>query len=258
MLEEKVAKAIEVVQGLPGKNPVVMSSFGKDSMVLLDIVKRSGFKFPLLFMKEPFFPEKYAFANEQILRNRYVVYDYPPLSTAVTKKGPVFEVSNFYQVGTEAEYIFLPTGIIPPGEGDYLCGLYDLLNKPTGTFRFPWDTVLLGHKSSDKDPMLGDVELTAHVVDAGPVQVAFPIRDFTDEDIWAYHNAYGLPVHSSRYANGAELPDKTFNPDYFPACMACIDRDGPSSVYCPRVGYTIPNISNAVKYVTVQKPSYVR
>lgn len=259
MLQDKIQTALEVIREMPGLSPVVMSSFGKDSMVLLDLVKRVRGKLPILFFREPFFPEKYAFANRQILENGYSVYDYPPLSTAVNKKGEAFEISNFYQAGTVNEYIFCPTGIETPVEGEpYLCGLYDLLNKPTGTFTFPWDTVLLGHKSSDTDPMLDKCPLTSHVVKSGPLNAIFPIKDFTDADVWAYHNEFKLPVHHSRYSNGCELSDKSKNPDYFPACMACIDRDGPPVVHCPRTGGLIPNISGSVKYAEVLKPFYVR
>lgn len=259
MLQEKVKRAIEVVKSNPGSDPVVMSSFGKDSMVLLDIVKKAGLKLPILFFKEPFFPEKYLFANEVILAEGYSVYDYPPLFTALTKRENTFEVSNFYQVGTPEEYIFCPTGIVPPTPNlPFLCGLYDLLNKPTGTYRFPWDSVLIGHKDSDTDFMLQPEGLTDYIVKSGPVYALFPLKDFTDEDIWAYHNEFGLPVHSTRYANGKELADKSQNPDYFPACMNCIDRDQQGKVFCPKLGYNIPNISSSVNYMTVQKPHYVR
>jgi len=238
-----------------------MSSFGKDSMVLLDLIKSAGFKLPVLFFREPFFPRKYEFANKIILDNDYVVYDYPPLKTALMKGNGQVEVINLYQVGTEREYIYLPTGISQPIKGEsFLCGLNDLLAKPTGTFRFPWDTILIGHKSSDHDPMFGEVKLKTDTVRTGPIKLVLPLKDFTDEDIWEYHRLFSLPVHESRYdsTNGwKEHKNLTANPDYFPACVRCIDRDEERTVFCPKVGKRIRNISGAVEYLTVDLPKYI-
>lgn len=253
--------AQNLIKGEVSDHSVVMSSFGKDSMVLLDLIRSVEFKLPVLFFREPFFPKKYEFANRVILDNDYVVYDYPPMRTALMKVNGQVEVINFYQVGTENEYIYLPTGISPPQKGEEaLCGLDHLLAKPTGTFRFPWDTILIGHKSSDHDPMFGDVKLKMDVARAGPVKLVLPLKDFTDEDIWEYHRVYNLPIHSSRYDsnNGwKEHKDLTSNPDYFPACVRCIDRDEGRTVFCPKLMKRIGNISGAVEYLTVNLPEYI-
>lgn len=265
-LSEKVEQATSVIRSWASQgDTVVLSSFGKDSMVLLDLVKKADLNLPILFMREPFFPEKYEFANEQILKNGYTVYDYRPLGTGLVynpnPKGPhdKFEVANMYQVGTPDQYLYLPTGVSAPEEGKpFLCGLYDLLNKPVGTFKFPWNVVLIGHKSSDSDPFLGELPLKDFVATTPPVVTVFPILEFTDEDIWAYHEQQGLPVHSTRYADGEELEDKSKNPDYFPACMECVDPSAPHTVYCPRVGAKTPNLSSVIRPVRVLRPSYVK
>lgn len=261
MLKDKVSKAIELIKREKSKHSIVMSSFGKDSMVLLDLVRQAGVKLPILFFKEPFFPEKYKFANEIILENNYTVYDYPPLSTAITKSNDHIEIANFYQVGTVREHIFLPTGIHPPKTGEaFLCGLYDLLDKPTGTFKFPWDTVFIGHKSSDVDPLLGSVKLKTDAIDTGPVRLVLPLKNFTDEDIWAYHLKFNVPIHHERYNKEdgyKEHKDKTFNPDYFPACTLCIDKDETQTVFCPKSRRQIQNISALVNYQSIKLPDYI-
>lgn len=262
MLEKKIKAAVELIREQVSDHSIVMSSFGKDSMVLLDLVFKADLKLSILFFREPFFPEKYEFANKVILERGYSVYDYAPLRTAIVKKDDQIEIANFYQVGTEDEYMFLPTGIIKPIEGKpFLCGLSDLLNKPTGTYNFPWDTVFIGHKSSDVDPMLGSVELNTSVVDTGPIKLVLPVKDFTDEDIWEYHQRFNLPIHESRYNrkdSWKEFKDKSFNPDYFPACMLCIDSDERERVLCPRLGKMVDSLSYLADYVTIKVPEYIK
>lgn len=262
MLEKKIKTAIELIKEQVSEHSITMSSFGKDSMVLLDLISKAEQKLPILFFREPFFPEKYEFANKIILERGYSVYDYAPLRTAVIKKNGQVEIANFYQVGTEDEYMFLPTGITKPIEGKpFLCGLFDLLNKPTGTYNFPWDTVFIGHKSSDIDPMMGSVDLESDVVDTGPVKLVLPLKDFTDKDIWEYHQRFNLSIHESRYNRAAswkEFEDKSSNPDYFPACMLCIDKDEKNRVLCPKTGKMADNISHLADYVTIDRPKYIK
>jgi len=263
-IDDKIVQAKAVIlQTMEGSaNPVIMSSFGKDSMVVLDLFKQLGLKLPILFFREPFHPKKYQFSNKVIEDNDYVVYDYPPLRTAMTKHDGKVEIANFHQVGTEDQEIFLPTGVREPQPGEpWLCGLFDLYDKPLGTYYFRWDTVFIGHKSSDHDPIIGDVPLVDYVSEAGPVRVAFPIRDFTDEDVWVYHERFDVPINDKRYnrADGwREFSDLTYNPDCYPACIACMDRDRETSVLCPKSGTTIPNISAGIQYVVIDIPSYVR
>lgn len=97
-LDTKIAAAEALIKRvLENYNrPVVMSSFGKDSMVMLEILKCMGHKLPVICHRKQFFPEKYEFANRVIQENGYVVYDYPPLSTAVIQGNGEMEIVNYY------------------------------------------------------------------------------------------------------------------------------------------------------------------
>jgi hypothetical protein len=262
-LESKIDKTYELMKKVLSvyRNPVVMSSFGKDSMVMLDLIMRAFLKFPVLFHREPFFPEKYKFANQMIEAGDYTVYDYPPSGTSLIKNGPVMEIVNWYSVGSKFSY--LPTGIKEPEAGKpFLCGLRDLYRKPTAqNFSFPWDLVFIGHKNSDRDVILGAVPLAVDLKQNvnGP-DYFFPLRHFTDEDIWEYHKKFDVPVHVERYdpTNGfAERKDVSANPDYFPACTLCMDRDQPKSVHCPLIDQQISNISAELQYTEPARPSYL-
>lgn len=263
-MEAKIENAKVLIRKIMDtyQKPICMSSFGKDSQVLLHLLKTMGIKLPLLFHREAFCPEKYEFANRIILEEGYTAYDYPPGFTMLDK-GPAgdFEVINHYQVGKNST-IRLGTGIKEPVEGKpFLCGLEDLYNKPTGGFRFKWDVCLVGHKSSDIDPLMGPIPLRCDInkVSNGP-DYAYPLRHFTDEDIWAYTEKHGVPFNDKRYNRDdgyKEFSDITYNPDYFHTCMRCIDKDSPAEVYCPKYKKTLVNISNTVDYEPVVKLDYI-
>lgn len=241
--------------------PVVMSSFGKDSMCLLHLLKTMGIKLPILFHRKPFEPKKYEFADSVIHAENYTVHDYPPSNTSVTKNGDKAEITSYYQVGGNAT-IWLGRNIIKPEDGKpFLCGLEDFYDTPIGAFHFPWDVCIVGHKSSDVDPIQGPVPLKSdiHHPEEGP-DYAYPLRYFTDADVWEYTYKFKVPYNDKRYDKSSgykEFKDKTYNDDYYCACMRCIDKDESSVVFCPKYNKQVSNISSTIRYKDIPKFSYI-
>jgi Phosphoadenosine phosphosulfate reductase family len=263
-LDFKIDRANGVIVKLLGvyKNPIVMSSFGKDSMVMLSLLEKLGHRLPILFHRiEAFFPKKYEFANKVITEKNYTVYDYPPSGTSIIKSGAVIDVLNWYPVGSK--FLATPTGVESPlPDEPFLCGLRDVYRKPVGQgFTFPWDLAFVGHKDSDRTPLYGSIPLTVDLKqNVGAADYAFPLRHFTDADIWEYHRVFKLPLHTERYdpeLGFAERPDHSSNPDYFPVCTRCMDREGPKTVHCPLIKETISNISSELMYTEPERPQHV-
>lgn len=262
-LLEKIATSRAFIQQILDAYhaPVVMSSFGKDSMVLLDLLDREEAKLPILFHREPFEPKKYSFANRIIEQRGYTVYDYAPTSTELVKNGSASEIVNKYQVGPKA-FTWLGTGIKAPKDGKpFLCGYRDLYMKPLGLFNFPWDVAIVGHKSTDTDPILGEIPLKVDIkASEGACDFAYPLRHFTDADVWEYIETFNVPYNDRRYdkSNGyREFSDITFNNDYYHTCVRCMDRDEPESVFCPRLNCEITNISGTIRYAEPPVLSYI-
>lgn len=225
---------------------VVACSFGKDSMVVLDLVCRHA-DLPVVFHREPFGPKKYEFANAVIRDWNLRVYDFPPAATACQEGNGEVEVVGYYQVG--AAHNMLPTGIRAPKDGeDFVCGLRDIYQRPTGTFAWPWAAMFHGHKASDTDPIWGDIPINSDInQNIGSASYVFPLRHWTDDDIWRYTEEHNVPIHHDRYEKvdgmWREREDKTHNPDYVTACTACMSRTAPPCVACPKLGGKM--VSNA-------------
>jgi hypothetical protein len=262
---EKVAEAIELLKGAltDHSNPIVMSSFGKDSMVVLDLIKRVNRKLPILFFREPSSPKKYLFAQAMIHANDYVVYDYPPLETRVHEANGNLDIVSFYQWGPrDSGVAYFPVGTKPPRmDQPSLCGLDDIYGKPTiAAYTFPWDLAIFGLKSTDTDWVLGPCPMNTYKQEGNPA-LLFPLRDFTDADIWRYTIELSLPINEQRYNrldDWKPFEDITFNPDYFHACTACMREGSPAEVFCPKVNAMIPSVALQVRRMQNPKlPAYI-
>ena len=255
-LSHKIDLAKNVIKTTLGRYraPCFMCSFGKDSMVLLDIMASMRVQLPVVFHTDPWWPNKYAFAQEMIRLYNLEVHDYAPLGVTLWAGKEIMAFTNHYQIGSSA-VLKLPKNILPPVAGKkFLCGLRDILGRPTGNYRYPWDAAFIGHKSSDSDQIAGKVTLHCDVKQnngAGPDGI-FPLREWTDEDVWDYTDQFKVPQQPDRYdvANRREFPDKFVNSDYAHVCIACCDRrETRIAVPCPKLGgLEVTNVSAQVPY----------
>jgi hypothetical protein len=155
-----------------------------------------------------------------------------------------------------------------PGK-PYLCALEQIYAKPTGNpDSCPWDLLLIGHKGCDTDIIQGgDVgtRIDWRVLPGCPVEIVFPLRTWSNDDIWNYSRAEGVPQNYRRYMSDGtgkmvESPDYTFNPDYFEACTACMDRrpGAPKHVPCPkRRGAMVENVAPFLRWMDPIRPDYI-
>jgi 3'-phosphoadenosine 5'-phosphosulfate sulfotransferase (PAPS reductase)/FAD synthetase len=257
-LDSKVEEAQQLILDHAHGKPILAMSFGKDSMVMLDISRRAGLNLPVVYWKrERFYPLKNKFANLVTELYNLEVHDFPPATTSLIRKGEKIEVVNYFSISTRPPLrtLLVPSGIVPPDGPEFLCALNDMYNKPKGYCEFPWDTLFAGHKDTDVDPLQGLMPLKSSEVkvDNGAT-LCFPIRFFTDEDIWEYTRRFDVPQDLNRYKEAGE--DLAYNNDYYPACTACINPDNPAKVYCPKSQQEIENVSAGLNWVDSIRPEY--
>jgi 3''-phosphoadenosine 5''-phosphosulfate sulfotransferase (PAPS reductase)/FAD synthetase and related enzymes len=271
----KIEKSIGLIQLLAEKTraPAVMLSFGKDSMVLADLIRQAlpsglngihfprllGFPLPVIYHRDPWFPVKNEFADRTARAWTMEVHDFPPAITGVKTNDKRLELVSRYHFGNEG--IDIPKNVCGPDEyarRDYMCGLNDYLMRPkTALMAYPWDGMFIGHKSSDVDEFEGRVPLKYDLIKAGGILVAFPLRDWSDEDVWDHIEANHIPVQETRYSDRREVPDKWYNNDYLHACTACVDpRNKADEVFCPKLKRNVPNHGHEVLTIA-QVPPYI-
>jgi hypothetical protein len=271
-LEDKIAHAKHLIYEWGAGQAVLLCSFGKDSMVLLDLIRQvlprrelncHSYPLPVIYHRHPYFPAKQEFAEGVIRSWALEVYDFPPLACGVKAKmgdgrsemGRL-ELVTRYQVGSGA--IDVPMNTEAPIERrPFVCGLQWLTRPKTLGAQWPWSTVFIGHKNSDVDPYEGPVPLKDDRVHTAGVDAVFPLRHWTDDDVWDYTAQNALPYDARRYFKRAEVWDKWLNPDYVHACTACIDpRVESKTVHCPKGNCLVRNLGPTVMRME-QLPDYI-
>jgi hypothetical protein len=112
--------------------------------------------------------------------------------------------------------------------------------------------MVMGHKSSDDDPTVGRVPLQVdrlQLENAGTI--LYPIREWTDDDVFEYHERHSVPHDETRYdvKNRQVLKKNSTNSDYFHTCTKCCDPTSASFVRCPKYGIDVNNVSHRVPWV---------
>jgi len=245
-------------------SPAFYCSFGKDSTVLLHILKTAGWDIPIVFYQDPWFPRKYDFARSLISQWELEVYDYPPIRTSMAYGNGIAAFVNEYQV-SEISTTMVPKNIVEYEDGadpdKYLCGI-NFFTRPVGTFIFPWDIVLIAHKNCDSDQICGLIPLETRLLyrDVGP-DFIYPLKDWSHDNVWDYIETFKVPYQKDRYdlKNRCEWDDKTFNSDYWPACIRCVDkRRAGQEVYCPKLKKQISNMSHLVQESKLNYPEIMK
>lgn len=245
---------------------VVFWSGGKDSMVLLHLLRSEGLDLPVAFFREPWQPRKYAFHDQLIRDWNLHVLSWHPSDVAFQQTGDEIELQNIYAIDTFT--MTCPTGIVQP-ENDlpWVCAV-EMARRPTQAgleLRGPIQSAWIGHKSCDTDAVLGGEAGTRIGVKQGEngTTVFFPLKDWAHEDIWAYIERFEVPYDEARYekvdGTWRERPDRRHNADYVHACTACVDSrpDAPKFVHCPLYGVTTENCSAALPWTKPRKLSYM-
>lgn len=250
------------------QNPygVIAWSGGKDSMVLLHIMRSMGIELPLIFFREPWQPRKYKFHDKLIQDWGLIVHTWHPQKCTFQQTDDEFEIQNYYQANNTI--LTCPTGIVEPQEGLPFTCIHDIASRPKQHQLFinKMDCVWIGHKGCDSDPILGGdagTRIDARIL-PDMATMYFPLKDWSHDDIWEYIEEYDVPYDSDRYekldGKWGEKRDKSHNVDYVHACAKCVDSrpDAPRFVDCPKLKMKIENISHLVPWDEQKKLSYMK
>lgn len=226
--------------------PVVCCSFGKDSIVALHLALRIKKKVPVLFFRHAKFQAQFEHAYQVAREWDLEVFDLMPSATIEYQQGDYFEILDFYRCGL-SDNIIMVDGIraYKPSDGErYFCAIDDFLLRPKALATdYPWDLTIMGSKEGDPFHLADRSGPMMPCVQYATTMVAFPLSDWTDDDVWAYIAHYDLPFDRRRYVDNIE----SVNPDRMVTCYNCLNSNHRGEqVSCPkRDGALIPNIARS-------------
>ena len=271
MLNDLVSKAIDQVIAWHSRwpNSVILWSGGKDSTALLHLMKfKAGINLPVIQFREPKFRDRYAYSDRLISEWDLEVHEYPPFRMELTEgidreTGKIrFDILKSFSWGHGR--LIMSLGTERPTKSEcqenrYLCGITDVLQRPTGSFNWPWTGMYVGTKSSDVDLIKGEIPLSMDIrqVDGSPLSF-YPLRGWSDQDVFSYLVQNEIPIDRTRYVKEFHLwgnnPDKSRNADYYPVCFNCVDRNQGPHVECPKLRAQISNVSHLAPYADIAIP----
>lgn len=227
------------------KSPALLVSFGKDSHAMWHMLRHIGL--PVICYRTPWQTERWWFANRMIAENQITAYDYPPSWTALQEKDGAMELVSAYDIGN-GKVIGIRQRLHHVEKAE-TCVLHECVNRPLGGISFRWDLLISAQKKGDTDHFGGTHDVTVDVKQTGGADVFFPMRNWSDEEVWEYHKKHSLPRDTLRY----DTDELGFSGDRIEGCFRCIHRSEAPSVSCPRLGgLIVNNISSQMNYLEHQ------
>lgn len=212
----------------------MFSSFGKDSLLLLYLIKERIDNFHTIWYKTDLIASQKKFCEKIIMEWNLTVYSYPPADKYFLRNPESGEliIINEYSIGG-----FRFPVLSQPVHDDKQCSL-DLSKQRLEFFRFPFDVALVGWKNCDSHWLTGPNPFPDNGSEfAGDGKVYAPLRYLTDAQVESISEALNIPRNLSRYV----LEDAAYDPDSTLCCTKCFE--GEKRVYCPKIHdmITAPN-----------------
>jgi len=212
---------------------------------------RSVKNIPVLQFRFEGQPKKYEFADKVIKEWGLTRYDYPPSHIDIMCLNDNLDAIMWRDTGKNG-LMYVAIELLKPDNGHFSCVYLDFIEYPRiPSYDYKWDLTLIGSKSCDVDPIMGEIKIKNKLSKLGNTNLYCPIEDWTDEDIWEYTEKYNVPYNNKRYDkdNGyKEFKDKTFNENYHYCCTECVNPNNDKMVICPLTNSERENIGDKMQY----------
>jgi 3'-phosphoadenosine 5'-phosphosulfate sulfotransferase (PAPS reductase)/FAD synthetase len=193
------------------QSPAVLCSFGKDSMLVLALVRELRPDTPVIWFRTG---TDERFAKRVIREWGLTAYSPSPADVYLLTDGQEQTIIHEYAFGGAR----LPV-VVDLADGE-ICSLTRFPRR-TPTMVYPFDVVFTGYKDCDTHWLKGDASMFAGNQRLDRAQIITPIRHMTDEQVRAALQDLRIPIETSA--------------DELPLCTHCMTA-GPGEVYCPERG----------------------
>lgn len=213
--------------------PALLCSFGKDSMVMLALVREQMPQIPVVYFPVFDHPTKHQFTAKVIQDWGLKIWPWKPCHRDVIGKGGHVELIESYLLPGGA-VVSLPVEAQPNYVPDaHSHCVIERLNEPVDVTAHSLDLLFVGHRGDDIDPTHGPVPLSDFKYSQELFSVIYPLAKWTEKDIWAASKLLKIPQNLKRYRDN----DLAHNADYFDLCTQCLTPGNKEPmVSCPKGG----------------------
>jgi 3'-phosphoadenosine 5'-phosphosulfate sulfotransferase (PAPS reductase)/FAD synthetase len=210
-------KTKEALEG--ARNPALLASFGKDSLLLLFLAHRFKPDIPIVWFDHRASEAEKRFAKKIIRDWNLTVFTYSPMDTYFLPNNEGLTLVDEYSF-SEAR---MPV-LTDVSEGE-TCGL-NVIGERTPFFGYPFDVTLVGWKSCDGHFTTGRNPFPVDGFQFGGTRMFAPLRDLTDAQVLDAIRELGIPYE--------EIDDS------LSLCTRCLSGQG--NVFCPEQQREIPSV----------------
>lgn len=241
MIEDLIADTFDFIeeQIKTAVSPAIAWSAGKDSQVLLYFAVTIQPEIPIIYFRALNHPAKHSFM-ERIAQewNLNLIIPSPIGRDVLQAENGRIEIIEVYQVGANQTMYFpveAEPGFVPDAAA--ICGRKHLEDGPISCAVPDRDAIFIGHRGDDADPTHGQVPLKSYVAEDRGFKYVYPLKDWTEAEIWEASNILSIPQNEARYRRG----EMEANADYYPLCTGCLRAGAPGeTVRCPQTQTMVP------------------
>jgi 3'-phosphoadenosine 5'-phosphosulfate sulfotransferase (PAPS reductase)/FAD synthetase len=228
------------------KRPILAWSAGKDSHLMLHLTRQVQRDIPVLHLRGFADETKHDFAEDEIERLGLFLLEPKPYNRDIVATGDHVEIVEDYRLNGEVAVYFpieAEPGHVPGPRSHCVIGK---LNQPTSDKSLDVDCVFIGARNDDVDPVHGPMPLSRDIAEAGGALFVYPLRSWTEADVWEASRLLNVPQNKARY----ERREMSANADYFPMCVECLKPTEADSVICPKINAPVYAIG---KYLNLEQ-----
>lgn len=215
------------------KLPIVAWSSGKDSMLLLYLVRKVIPNIPVLMFPALWTRRQKTFAAQIIEEWKLSAFFYRPNVLDYEQYEGGSSVIAYYPFGSHQ--IPVITDVVESSRCGLDKGREALKGQPFS--EYGWDATLVGSKNCDSHNLVRKLNLQC--LSTSTHEVITPLWDLTDDEVFDAILKYKIPIDSKVYQDGREDYD-TGNFNY---CLRCLNSQE-KEVLCPKTNTIIPTIGD--------------
>lgn len=221
------------------RKPVILSSFGKDSLCLLALSKELRIEVTVAYFELGAVRRSHQFAQRFITEQQLPVTLLRPHNTLIATGVGGADLAYRFDLANGDSFTIVGATFDDRPHSNLFCGLDANLIRTGRHDPYDWDLIITGRRRADIDPTLGSLEIASdnERLECG-TELLMPIVELSDEDVAYFLRMRGCYAPDwDRYEPAGNIirsrTNSTANPDHAQICIRCLASVKGVAPSCP-------------------------